>query len=76
MSLGTKKLCTSVLNCSLVSGKFWFSGSEGKLSSLNQKLSLLTAIGNLSQNAVSGVSSIETLAQTVAEMLLPLLQEG
>lgn len=51
-------------------------GSEGKLTSLNQKLSLLTAVGNLSYNAVLGTTSIETLALSVIELLLPLLQEG
>lgn len=51
-------------------------GSEGKLTSLNQKLSLLTAVGNLSYNTVLGTTSIETLALSVIELLLPLLQEG
>jgi len=50
------------------------SGAEGKLAGMSQKLSLLTAIANLSHNSVSGTSSIESLAVAVVDMFISLLQ--
>ena len=48
-------------------------GSEGKLSSITHKLSLLTAVTNLSHNAVSGVDSIESLSTTVIDLFISLI---
>jgi len=48
-------------------------GSEGKLSSVTHKLSLLTAVANLSHNAVSGVDSIESLSTTVIDLFISLI---
>ena len=48
-------------------------GLEGKLSSVTHKLSLLTAVANLSHNAVSGVDSIESLSTTVIDLFISLI---
>jgi len=50
------------------------SGAEGKLAGMIQKLCLVTAIGNLSHNLVSGTSSIELLAGAVVDMFISMLQ--
>ena len=49
------------------------SGSEGKLSLTEQKLSALRAIGNMSKNTVSGTGTLQNLSTTVAELFIPLL---
>ncbi|XP_050410272.2 eIF-2-alpha kinase activator GCN1 [Patella vulgata] len=49
-------------------------GSEGKLTVLEQKLSVLTAIGNIFYNTVSGTTSVHNLSVTVSELFLPTLQ--
>ena len=64
-------LIISTFNC--IHG-MWGSGAEGKLAGMTQKLCLLTAIANLSHNSVSGTSSIESLAATVVDMFISLLQ--
>lgn len=51
-----------------------FSGSEGKLTIADQRISVLQAIGNVSQNSVSGANTLESLSTTVVEKFLPLLQ--
>jgi len=50
------------------------SGVEGKLAGMTQKLCLVTAIANLTNNSVSGTSSIESLAAAVVDMFISLLQ--
>nr|XP_022338883.1 eIF-2-alpha kinase activator GCN1-like [Crassostrea virginica] len=49
-------------------------GSEGKLTIADQRISVLQAIGNVSQNSVSGANTLESLSTTVVEKFLPLLQ--
>ena len=49
-------------------------GAEGKLAGMTQKLSLLTAISNLTHNSVSGTDAIESLATAVIDMFISLLQ--
>ncbi|ESO82427.1 hypothetical protein LOTGIDRAFT_223326 [Lottia gigantea] len=48
-------------------------GSEGKLTILEQKLSVITAIGNLYYNIVSGTTSVQNMSSTVAELFIPTL---
>jgi len=50
------------------------SGAEGKLAGMTQKLCLVTAVANLAHNPVSGTSSIESLAATVVDMFVSMLQ--
>uniref|UniRef100_A0A8C3LHF5 GCN1 activator of EIF2AK4 n=1 Tax=Chrysolophus pictus TaxID=9089 RepID=A0A8C3LHF5_CHRPC len=49
-------------------------GSEGKLTVVAQKMSVLSGIGSLSHHVVSGASS-QALAGTVAELFIPFLQQ-
>ncbi|XP_053558036.1 eIF-2-alpha kinase activator GCN1 [Bombina bombina] len=49
-------------------------GSEGKLSAVAQKMSVLSGIGSLSHHAVSGTSS-QQLSRTVSELFIPFLQQ-
>lgn len=48
-------------------------GSEGKLTLTEQKISVLQAIGNMTQNAVSGATTLQDLAGSVVELFIPLL---
>ena len=59
-------VCMSICVCGTA-------GSEGKLSSVTHKLSLLTAVANLSHNAVSGVDSIESLSTTIIDLFISLI---
>ncbi|CAH2295310.1 eIF-2-alpha kinase activator GCN1 [Pelobates cultripes] len=49
-------------------------GSEGKLTAVAQKMSVLSGIGSLSHHAVSGSSSQE-LSRIISEMFIPFLQQ-
>ncbi|XP_053850288.1 eIF-2-alpha kinase activator GCN1 isoform X1 [Vidua macroura] len=49
-------------------------GSEGKLTVVAQKMSVLSGIGSLSHHVVSGPSS-QALSATVAELFIPFLQQ-
>ncbi|KAM4708063.1 stalled ribosome sensor GCN1 [Discoglossus pictus] len=49
-------------------------GSEGKLTAVAQKMSVLSGIGSLSHHAVSGKSSQE-LSKTISELFIPFLQQ-
>ncbi|KAM4051160.1 stalled ribosome sensor GCN1 isoform 1-T1 [Anomaloglossus baeobatrachus] len=49
-------------------------GSEGKLTAVAQKISVLSGIGALSHHTVSGTSSQE-LSGTVSELFIPFLQQ-
>ncbi|KAM9331114.1 stalled ribosome sensor GCN1 isoform 2-T2 [Gastrophryne carolinensis] len=49
-------------------------GSEGKLTAVAQKMSVLSGIGSLSRHGVSGPSSQE-LSRTISEMFIPFLQQ-
>ncbi|XP_006019968.1 eIF-2-alpha kinase activator GCN1 [Alligator sinensis] len=49
-------------------------GSEGKLTVVAQKMSVLSGIGSLSHHAVSGPSS-QVLSGTMAELFIPFLQQ-
>ncbi|XP_075424511.1 stalled ribosome sensor GCN1 isoform X2 [Ascaphus truei] len=49
-------------------------GSEGKLSAVAQKMSVLSGIGSLSHHVVSGPSSQE-LSRTISELFIPFLQQ-
>uniref|UniRef100_A0A8C3MXS7 Uncharacterized protein n=1 Tax=Geospiza parvula TaxID=87175 RepID=A0A8C3MXS7_GEOPR len=49
-------------------------GSEGKLTVVAQKMSVLSGIGSLSHHVVSGSSS-QALSATVAELFIPFLQQ-
>ncbi|XP_019394778.1 PREDICTED: eIF-2-alpha kinase activator GCN1 isoform X1 [Crocodylus porosus] len=49
-------------------------GSEGKLTVVAQKMSVLSGIGSLSHHAVSGPSS-QALSGTMAELFIPFLQQ-
>uniref|UniRef100_A0A8C5P6E8 GCN1 activator of EIF2AK4 n=1 Tax=Leptobrachium leishanense TaxID=445787 RepID=A0A8C5P6E8_9ANUR len=49
-------------------------GSEGKLTAVAQKMSVLSGIGSLSHHVVSGSSSQE-LSRTVSELFIPFLQQ-
>jgi len=48
-------------------------GSEGKLTLQEQKISVLTAVGNLSHNTVSGSATLQELSGQVTEQFIPLL---
>ena len=50
-------------------------GSEGKLTVTAQRLGMLTAVGNLSNNSVTGTSSVQSLSSTVVECFIPVLQQ-
>lgn len=52
-----------------------FLGSEGKLTVAAQRIDMLTGVGNLSYNTVSGTNSVQSLSGTVAEHFIPLLQQ-
>ena len=52
-----------------------FSGSEGKLSVIDQRLAMLAGVGNMSYNTVSGTSSVQSLSEEVATMFIPILQQ-
>ncbi|KAI8491413.1 eIF-2-alpha kinase activator GCN1, partial [Branchiostoma belcheri] len=49
-------------------------GSEGKLTVVKHRMGVLTGLGNLSYNTVSG-SGTQTLASVVTEMFVPYLQQ-
>ncbi|KAM4808080.1 stalled ribosome sensor GCN1 [Rhinophrynus dorsalis] len=49
-------------------------GSEGKLTAVAQKMSVLSGIGSLSHHVVSGTSSQE-LSRTISELFIPFLQQ-
>ncbi|XP_043572024.1 eIF-2-alpha kinase activator GCN1 [Chiloscyllium plagiosum] len=49
-------------------------GSEGKLTAVSQKISVLSGIGSCSHHTVGGISS-QTLSGTVAELFIPFLQQ-
>ncbi|KAG8596974.1 hypothetical protein GDO81_002124 [Engystomops pustulosus] len=49
-------------------------GSEGKLTAVAQKMSVLSGIGALSRHVVSGTSSQE-LSKTISELFIPFLQQ-
>lgn len=49
-------------------------GSEGKLTAVAQKISVLSGIGSCSHHTVSGLSS-QTLSGTVTELFIPFLQQ-
>ncbi|XP_077317570.1 stalled ribosome sensor GCN1 [Lithobates pipiens] len=49
-------------------------GSEGKLTAVAQKISVLSGIGSLSHHGISGPSSQE-LSRTVSELFIPFLQQ-
>uniref|UniRef100_A0A673C824 GCN1 activator of EIF2AK4 n=1 Tax=Sphaeramia orbicularis TaxID=375764 RepID=A0A673C824_9TELE len=53
---------------------FIFLGSEGKLTVVAQKMSVLSGIGSCSHHAVSGTSS-QTLSSAVTVMFIPYLQQ-
>lgn len=50
-------------------------GSEGKLSIVDQKISVLQGIGNLFYNSVSGTASVQELVSKVTELFLLTLQQ-
>ena len=52
----------------------FIAGAEGKLSGVPQKLSLVTGVANFSQCSVVGTSTVQTLATTVIELFVALLQ--
>ena len=41
----------------------------------SQRMGMLTGIGNLSQNTVSGANTLQNLGGTVAELFIPVLQQ-
>ena len=41
----------------------------------SQRMGMLTGIGNLSYNTVSGANSTQSLGGTVAELFIPILQQ-
>ena len=51
----------------------YITGSEGKLTLTEQKVSVLQAIGNMSSNAVSGATTLQDLAGSIVESFIPLL---
>ncbi|KAG8455790.1 hypothetical protein GDO86_001836 [Hymenochirus boettgeri] len=60
-----------------IMGKHLFAilgGSEGKLTAVSQKISVLSGIGSLSHHAVSGSSS-QGLSKTISELFIPFLQQ-
>ncbi|XP_013411317.1 eIF-2-alpha kinase activator GCN1 [Lingula anatina] len=52
-----------------------FNGSEGKLTVAAQRISMLSGIGNMSDNSVSGTNSVQSLSGNVAELFIPVLQQ-
>ncbi|ELT88389.1 hypothetical protein CAPTEDRAFT_195675 [Capitella teleta] len=50
-------------------------GSEGKLTVVTQRISVLTAIGHLSKHTVSGAAPVQKLSSAVVEMFIPVLQQ-
>eukprot|EP00079_Xenopus_tropicalis_P029628 XP_012825198.1 PREDICTED: eIF-2-alpha kinase activator GCN1 [Xenopus tropicalis] len=49
-------------------------GSEGKLTAVAQKMSVLSGIGSLSHHVVSG-NSCQELSRTISELFIPFLQQ-
>ena len=41
----------------------------------SQRMGMLTGIGNLSHNTVSGTNTLQNLSGTVAELFIPILQQ-
>ena len=41
----------------------------------SQRMGMLTGIGNLSHNTVSGANTLQNLSGTVAELFIPVLQQ-
>ncbi|XP_060079689.1 stalled ribosome sensor GCN1-like [Ylistrum balloti] len=50
-------------------------GSEGKLTSADQRISVLQAVGNASHCTASGVYALQSLSNTVTEKFIPMLQQ-
>ncbi|XP_065830516.1 stalled ribosome sensor GCN1-like [Oscarella lobularis] len=50
-------------------------GSEGKLSSTEQRISVLNGLSNLSCHRVGGVSSVDSLSTVVVDALIPFVQD-
>ncbi|XP_069136043.1 stalled ribosome sensor GCN1-like [Argopecten irradians] len=50
-------------------------GSEGKLTSADQRISVLQAIGNASHCTASGAYALQSLSDTVTEKFIPMLQQ-
>ena len=48
-------------------------GSEGKITVATQRMSMMTAVGELSANTVTGASA-QNVISTAAELYLPVLQ--
>ena len=63
-----------MLTVHMISNVF-LAGSEGKLTVMEQRIWMLTGIGNLSQHTVSGAQSLHNLSSQVAELFLLFLQQ-
>ncbi|XP_071479229.1 stalled ribosome sensor GCN1-like [Diadema antillarum] len=50
-------------------------GSEGKLTVVTERAGVLSGIGALSSNGVSGVNSVQTLVSTTVSLFIPYLQQ-
>ncbi|CAH1802155.1 unnamed protein product [Owenia fusiformis] len=52
-----------------------YNGSEGKLVVVAEKISVLSGLGRLSSNQVTGSQSVSSLGTTVVESFIPILQQ-
>ena len=52
-----------------------FPGSEGKVTGTGERMGLLTGIGNLSYNGVSGSAAVQNLSGNVVELFIPVLTQ-
>ena len=59
----------------LIHKYLYLAGSEGKLTVVAHRLSVLTGIGNLSYNTVSGNTSVQQLTTAVVLQFIPFLQQ-
>lgn len=50
-------------------------GSEGKLTVVGERISVLTAIGNVSRNAVTGTAAVQALAVSVFDLYVAILKQ-